>query len=261
MRFRPVAMLIALAALAGAMYVGAAGAGPLPALGPFLDPVSGVWGSLGYVRLADSATAPIPNLSAPVDIRYDQRDVPHIFARTEDDAIRALGYVVARDRLFQMELQARAGGGTLSELVGKAGVVADSEPRHLGMARAAERKLAALAPTSLESRLLHAYSDGVNAYIDAATRAEWPVEYKLLGTRPARWNAINSLYLYARMGWTLAHTNGETERMAAEALVGAAAAGAIFPRNSPIQEPIQPNGSGAPRSRFSVRPREPGAWS
>ena len=254
MRFRPVATLFAVVVLAGALYVGAAGAGPLPALGVLLDPASGVWGSLGYINFADSATAPIPNLSAPVDIRYDQRDVPHIFAKTEDDAIRALGYVVARDRLFQMELQARAGAGTLSELVGKAGVVADSEPRHLGMARSAERKLAALDPTSIESRLLQAYSDGVNAYIDNATRAEWPVEYKLLGMRPARWRPVNSLYLYARMGFTLAHTNGETERMAAQALVGAAAAGALFPLHSPIQEPIQPNGSGAPRYDFHSIP-------
>jgi penicillin G amidase len=247
MSLRPIAIGSAVVALAGLLQLGRSGAGPLPPLGPFLDPVRGVWGAVAYADLPDSAAAALPGLGGAVEVRYDTRGVPHIFAASEEDAIRALGYVVARDRLFQMELQARAGGGTLTELVGAVAVKADSEPRHLGMPRGAERQLAALAPGSLGRRLLEAYADGVNAYIDAATSAEWPLEYKLLGRRPMRWQPIHTLNLYARMGHTLAYLNGERERLAARALVGDAAARALFPVDAPIQEPIQPNGEPGPR--------------
>ena len=61
--------------------------------------------------------------------------------------------------------------------------------------------------------LAASHAVGVNAYIDHASPAEWPVEYKLLGRTPTRWAPINSLYLYARMGWTLAHLAGERQRL------------------------------------------------
>ncbi|MCC6770334.1 MAG: penicillin acylase family protein [Gemmatimonadaceae bacterium] len=247
MRFRPLAILGASLALAGVTYVGRSGAGPLPPLGPFLDPVRGAWGAVAYAALPDSALHGIPGLGAAVEVRYDTRGVPHIFAASEEDAARALGFVVARDRLFQMEVQARSGAGTLTELVGAAAVSADSEARHLGMPRGAEQKLAAFPADSRSRRLLEAYAGGVNAYIDGASPAEWPVEYKLLGRRPARWLPLHSLNLYASMGATLALLNGERDRLAARAVVGDLAARALFPVESPIQEPIQPNGSATPR--------------
>jgi len=85
--------------------------GPLPRLGDFLDPVRGVWTVARQAELPDRARAAIPGLSGAVTVHYDHRAVPHIFAANELDAIRALGYVVARDRLFEMELQWRAGAG------------------------------------------------------------------------------------------------------------------------------------------------------
>lgn len=258
MKSRLVAVVVAVLLLGAALLAGARGAPPLPPLGPFLDPVRGAWATARHAALPATARAEVPDLAAPVDIRYDVRGVPHIFATTEQDAIRALGWVVARDRLFQMELQARAGAGTLTELVGERAVAADHEPRRLGMARGAERQYAALAADDPARLLLSAYADGVNAWIDQASPGEWPLEYKLLATRPARWAAVNALYLTARMGWTLAYLDGERERAAAAALVGAAAANALFPQHSPLQEPIQPNGSGAARADFEVIPA-PGA--
>jgi len=248
MSLRAVGVAGALALLGGALFVGHRGVAPLPPLGPLLDPVRGAWGAVAYASLPESAAVELPGLAAGVEVRYDQRGVPHIFATSEADAIRALGYVVARDRLFQLELQARAGAGTLSELVGAVAVRADSEPRHLGMSRGAERALASLTANANSRRLLEAYAEGVNAYIDAATPGEWPVEYKLLGRAPVRWTPLHSLNLYARMGHTLAYLNGERDRLAARALVGDAAARALFPEHSSIQEPIQPNGAGAPRA-------------
>src|ERR1044071_6404029 len=106
------------AVLAALLYVGARRVGPVPALGGFLDPANGVWALARSAKLPVRGAARIPGLTAPAEVLYDDRGVPHVFAATEEDAWRAEGFVVARDRLFQLELQTRAAAGTLSELLG-----------------------------------------------------------------------------------------------------------------------------------------------
>lgn len=220
--------------------------GPLPRLGPLLDPVRGIWSVAREAELPARATGAIPGLTAPVTVRYDDRAVPHIFAANELDATRALGYVVARDRLFQLELSWRAGAGRLTELLGARALPIDQESRRLGLPDAAARRLAALPPDSPERRALEALSDGINARI-AAAGSRPPFEYQVLGVTPARWEPVHSLHLLGRMGWILALSDLEENHAAAARLVGEEAADALYPRESPIQEPIQPNGQLAPR--------------
>jgi penicillin G amidase len=95
--------LLSLAAGLGATWVGARGVGAVPPLGALLSPAVGLWANT-VDDLPAQAAAKIPGLTDSVDIRYDARSVPHIFANNELDAVRALGYVVARDCLFQLEL-------------------------------------------------------------------------------------------------------------------------------------------------------------
>lgn len=218
--------------------------GRLPALGTFLDPVHGIWGTARTAELPRDATANIPGMRAPVDVRYDDRGVPHIFAANEDDAYRAMGYVVARDRLFQLELQTRATAGTLTELVGPAALDQDVRARRLGLRWGAERRFRALDPESSTARAIAAYADGVNAYIDQLPAAEVPLEFKVLGKRPMRWRPEYALYLLSRMSLTLAYADDELKLARVQALVGREAAEALFPINSPYQQPIQPNGQG-----------------
>jgi penicillin amidase len=239
-------------ALAGALWLGARGAGPVPPLGPLLDPVHGAWATLRTTELPRSAAAEIPGLSQPVDVRYDRRGVPHIFAATEDDAIRALGYVVARDRLFQLDAQTHAATGRLTEWAGPVALDADRETRRIGLPRAAERVAASLDSAHATRNLIDAYADGVNAWIDHLSPDEWPVEYRLLDKAPERWRAINSLYLIGRMSYTLTYFYDEAVRLQAQALVGRSAARSLFPINTPIQEPIQPNGHQGPRFDFAA---------
>lgn len=244
--------------LAGGLWAGLRGAGPLPPLSPLLDPARGAWAAASRGELPADATAAIPGLSAPVDVRYDTRGVPHLFAASEADAIRALGYVVARDRLFQLETQTRAASGRLAEWAGPAALPSDREMRRLGLAAAAERHFAQLPAGSRARQLLEAYADGVNAWLDGMAPGDVPVEYRLLGTRPARWSAVNTMHLFARMGWTLAYGTGERRVAAAAALVGRDAARALFPPHAVIVEPIQPNGGAGPRFDFTPLP-PPGA--
>jgi penicillin amidase len=119
--------------------------------------------------------------------------------------------------------------------------------------------LAALDSSPDGTRLARAYSDGVNAYIDQMPANELPLEFRLLGIKkPSRWAPINSIHLLNRMGWTLAYSTQELDRALAATRVGAAAAASLFPDNSPIQEPIQPNGRKAARMDFA-RLSPPGA--
>ncbi|HEV7993225.1 MAG TPA: penicillin acylase family protein [Gemmatimonadaceae bacterium] len=252
---RALRLVLALVVLAGGLFIGARPVGPAPALGAFLEPAHGVWSLARSAVLRGDASATLPGLGARVRVVYDDRAVPHIFARSEADAYRALGYVVARDRLFQLYVQTLAASGRLTELGGAAALDLDREMRRLGLPRAAERRMAAASDTSEMTRFTRAYADGVNAYIDAMPAAELPLELRLLGKRPPKWSPIDSYLMLERMGWTLANIALERDRAVAAALVGSAAAAELFPDDSPIQEPIQPNGQHAPR--FDTRPLPP----
>lgn len=250
--------LLAAAASFGAVsYAGARAVGPLPPLGPFLDPAHGVWSLARSAALPARHEAVLPGLAAAVQVLVDDRGVPHVFAASEEDAWRAQGYLVARDRLFQMELQTRAAAGTLAELLGARAVEADRADRRRGFPWAAERTLAGLDSNALVARAARAYAEGVNAWIAGMSGADLPLEYRLLSARPARWRPVDTFYLFLQMALTLAWGDETLEKLQVRGLVGAAAAEALFPRNSPIQEPIQPNGEGAPRYEF-VRLPPPG---
>ena len=245
MTTRPVRTVLAVLGLIGATVAAARPVGPVPALGALLDPSRGVWAN---ARPADGPPRlSMAGLSGPVRIVYDDRRVPHIFAQSEEDAYRALGYAVARDRLLQLHVQALAASGRLTELAGEPALPLDREMRGLGLPRAAERALGAAGDTSTSARVLRAYADGVNAWIDGLAPGRLPMEFKLLGARPERWSPLHSLHMMHRMGYTLAYAAPEIDRAAAAARVGAEAAASLFPDHAPIVEPIQPNGDGAPR--------------
>ena len=79
-------LFVAAVVLGALLYAGARRAGPLPALGGFLDPANGVWALARTANFPSRSDARIPGLSAPVKVVYDDRGVPHIFAATEEDA-------------------------------------------------------------------------------------------------------------------------------------------------------------------------------
>src|SRR5436309_3111169 len=95
---------------------------------------------------AYSGSERMPGLSAEVRVWRDNYGVPHIFAASMDDATRALGYLHASDRLFQMELQRRVGQGRLAEVFGVDRVDVDKFIRTLGFYREAESSFRALSP-------------------------------------------------------------------------------------------------------------------
>jgi penicillin amidase len=160
--------------------------------------------------------AAIPGLSAPVDIAFDEDGVPRIRAASATDGAAALGYVHARDRLFQMDLMRRAAAGRLSEIAGPATLPMDRMMRVLGLRRRAEADLAGLAPDT--RAMLQAYAQGVNAWIAAHGRFSAP-EFVPLGT-PAPWTPIDSLLWGKTMGvWLSDNWRQELARLSLEGRV------------------------------------------
>ncbi|MEO7454820.1 MAG: penicillin acylase family protein, partial [Gemmatimonadaceae bacterium] len=240
--------------LGGALVVGARRIDPAPALGGFLEPAHGVWSLARSASLPAHASTSVGKLGAEVRVVYDDRAVPHIFAATEEDAYRALGFVVARDRLFQMHVQTLAATGRLTEMAGARTLSLDREMRGLGLPRAAERTVASIPDTATFMRYSRAYAEGVNAYIGQMKPSELPLEFRLTGTTPQPWNVTNSYHLFNRMGYTLSYIAAENDRAAAASRVGTRAADALFPDDGPIQEPIQPNGQKEVRYDFHALP-------
>ncbi len=134
-------------------------------------------------------TAALPGLSAPANVDRDDAGVPTIRGATRVDAARALGYVHAQDRFFQMDLLRRKSAGELAELFGPAAVPADRDARIHCFRNLARQALVLLPPD--QRALVDGYTAGVNAGL-ASLHAR-PFEYYVLRVRPQPWQAEDSL--------------------------------------------------------------------
>ncbi len=115
---------------------------PAP-LGKLLSPQNGIWQNAEPVDQDYSADLSFKQLKGKVDVYFDERLVPHVFAEQENDAFFVQGYLHAKFRLWQMEFQTFAAAGRISELIGKKQAVLDFDRnmRRLGMVYAAENSL------------------------------------------------------------------------------------------------------------------------
>lgn len=156
-----------------------------------------LWSSLPQV----DGEARLGGLAAPVSVVRDTFGIPRIEAADEADAYRALGYVHAQDRLWQMEFQRRVGAGRLAEAIGSAGLPYDRLSRTLDLYGLAKASVAQLPPDAL--RLTQAYADGVNAFL-AERGGFLPPEFLLLGIEPEPWTVADSLVLTRLMALDLA---------------------------------------------------------
>ncbi|HBQ60525.1 MAG TPA: penicillin acylase family protein, partial [Balneolaceae bacterium] len=102
--------------------------GAVPPLGKFFDPDAGFWAN-AVTSESESLSLELPGLQDEVTVYFDERNVPHIFAQNEHDLFMAQGYIVARDRLFQMEMQTYDAGGRLAEIAGPQALSRDLNTR------------------------------------------------------------------------------------------------------------------------------------
>ena len=153
-----------------------------------------------------SHQARITGLTGPIDIGFDADGIPRIRAANATDAAAALGFVHARDRMFQLELMRRAASGRLSEIAGPATLALDRSMRTLGLRRRAVADYPAL-PAETRT-MLEAYARGVNAWITERGRFSAP-EFLFLGV-PEPWEPVDSLLWGETMGLWLS-LNWRTE--------------------------------------------------
>ncbi len=140
----------------------------------------------------------IKGLSSEVQILRDSLGIPHIYAENEADLYRAVGFAMAQDRLWQMDLLRRVTQGRLSEVLGKDQVNTDLLMRELRIQEKSEKILAGASPEIIEA--LEAFAEGVNEYIRFNPL---PPEFKILSYHPEFWQPVHSYNLIGYMSWDL----------------------------------------------------------
>ena len=197
----------ALLVTGGLVYVAANGAGPLPALGPTFNPGTGVWTVAKDSLLPTNQSLQIPGLNKPVQVRFDSNGTAFIDAQTDHDLFLTMGYLHAKFRLFQMDLERRQGEGLLSAVVGKKALPSDEFEDTLGLSRTAQAEWQQMSPGDPARQALTAYAAGVNAVIAQDEKTgQLPYMFKLLGYQPAPWKPTDSLVIQGIMTQTLDFT-------------------------------------------------------
>jgi len=199
-------------------------------------------------------SAALPGLQKEVTVERDLWGVPHIRADSVEDLAEAQGFVMAQDRLWQMDLLRRVARGQLSEILGKSTLAIDKDFRTMQFGRAAERDLGLM---DKEPRaIMEAYARGVNRFIEQHGN-HLPLEFSLLKYKPQPWQAADSLTISAYMYRTLTNTwERELDRAAVEARVGPERAKELFSPEAAmdhfvIGDPNVPN-DGSQRTRVQT---------
>ncbi|MFZ0038050.1 MAG: penicillin acylase family protein [Candidatus Acidiferrales bacterium] len=212
-------------------------------------------------------TVELPELKNSVTVDRDSWSIPWIQASSIEDLATAQGYVVAQDRLWQMDLLRRAAGGELSEIFGKIALDVDRENRTLGLRVAADAAAARMDPFARQ--ILEAYARGVNRYIDER-RGRLPIEFTVLRYEPRAWTPADTFLISAYMWKTLTTTwKAKLNRARISALVGPERARDLFVVDSPLDHYIvgapelhlrpvsEANPDVAPAAAFSIEGLEP----
>ncbi|MCB0364782.1 MAG: penicillin acylase family protein [Bdellovibrionaceae bacterium] len=224
----------------GLGVVGQFGLGSLPPPMPKLYPFQGLWRQQAqkpaHLKVENEA------LYGAVEVSYDADGIPHLFAEKTADLYWAQGYITARDRLWQMDMQSRVAEGRLSELLGSRTQGFDDFFVRIGMRQAidvAEREILKDESTRLAAER---YADGVNAYIKTLTDKDLPIEYFLTRSRPQKWSVRQMASLLKLMSYRLAGYNSDLQMTHHLKKFGRARVEDLFPEFHSGEAPFVPRG-------------------
>jgi penicillin amidase len=228
--------LAALVVSAAVLALFAFGYGPVPALGRALVPGHGAWASAPGGQPIHAQTLSLPGLAHPVSVAFTGHGVASVRAADDADAYLALGYLHARFRLTEMDLERRLGEGRIAQLAGPAGLSSDKFELRLGLLRTAQAEWAATPRTSAAGQTLIAYSRGVNDYLAQARRTgDWPSLFGLTGVYPPPWTPTDSLVLQGVLTQQLDYTTTPLDYAILERTLGPRHTMAWFPILAPGQ--------------------------
>jgi len=216
----------------------------LPApLGKLLSPQHGIWQNAENSTTNFSADLKFHQLNGKVEVYLDDRLVPHVFAENESDVYFVQGFLHAKFRLWQMELQTHAAAGRASEIVGNIALKHDREFRRLGMVYAAEASLKEMESDPVTKLSCDGYTAGVNAYIATLTESSLPLEYKLLGYKPENWTNLKTALFLKNMSENLAGGEDDFEMTNARSFFSKEDFAKLYPITQDSLDPIIPKGT------------------
>jgi penicillin amidase len=225
----------------------------LPApLGKLLSPQHGVWQNAESVNEDFTANLSFPQLTGKVNVYLDERLVPHVFAEQENDAYFVQGYLHAKFRLWQMELQTLSAAGRASEVIGDVALNHDREFRRLGMVYAAENSLKEVEKDAAIKAECDAYTAGVNAYIASLSESQLPIEYKLIGYRPEKWSNLKSALFLKYMSYDLAAHEDDFEMTNAKNYFSKEDFALLAPGKKDSVDPVIPYGTIYPKPKAQL---------
>ncbi|WP_428330532.1 penicillin acylase family protein [Mucilaginibacter sp.] len=217
--------------------------GDIPAIGVFLNPSTGFWQNAESKNILPAEHLKLSGLIGKVTVKYDENRIPHIFAENDHDLYYAQGYITARDRLWQMDIQTRSASGRLAEIIGPKALDIDRYHRRMGMVYGAEKGLKGMMANPATALMANAYTDGVNTYIHQLAPKDYPLEFKLLDYAPEDWKPINCIFLLKLMSETLAGGSDQFAMTNNLKQFGAKDVNDLFPDYPFNESPIIPVGT------------------
>lgn len=215
----------------------------LPPLAKFFCPFTGFWQNAVAKNELTNTKLHLSGIEKGVEIKMDDRMVPHINAQNDHDLLYTQGYITAANRLWQMDIATRAASGRLSEVLGNRTSKVDRMNRRKGLMLAAENSLQSWKTNKKSFELVEAYVAGVNAYINQLSERNYPIEFKLLNYKPEQWTPIKTALFAISMAQTLASQEYDLENTNALKLFGADDYNFLYPEQNPNQTPIFPAGT------------------
>ncbi len=154
-----------------------------------------------YLKPTYEGEQKLKNIQKETTVYFDDFGVPHIYANSQRDAMTALGYVHAQDRLWQMELMRRIAPGRLSEMFGSKLLKTDKFFTGLGINENSEKAIAKLDKNSQAYQLTLAYIDGINQYME---EGKTPVEFQILGLKKDKFTLKDVYNIFGYMSFSFA---------------------------------------------------------
>ncbi|MEO1254850.1 MAG: penicillin acylase family protein, partial [Bacteroidota bacterium] len=171
--------------------------------------VLGIAGYLFYIKVSLTPSyageESISGLKAETEVYFTEHGIPHIYAKSEEDAYRTLGFIHAKERLWQMDLLRHVGSGRLSELFGPDMLKNDKYLRTMGLNQYAKESASSYVSRKHESlSLVQAYIDGINEYIQNNPK---PLEHKILGLDVAPFEIQNIFETLTYMSFSFSNAH------------------------------------------------------
>ena len=209
----------------------------LPPLGKMLNPFTGIWQNGQKTSRTDINLHSV-SIKQDIEIVLDEREVPHIYANSLNDALFAQGYMHAKHRYFQMDMMSRSASGRVAEVAGPSKLSYDLSQRRKGMVYAIEQAERGWKKFPDRYQLIQKYVDGVNTALAEWSPANYPLEYKLLNVPPEPWTIKKTIMIVKMMANDLAGRGSDIPATNMLEVLGNDLFFSIYDEHEDIENPV-----------------------